>query len=129
MLGTVDYMAPEQARDARTVDIRADIYGLGGTLYWLLTGERPFPGDRSPIEELLARQNEMPAPLRQHRTDIPLELDAIVCQMMARDPDDRYPTPLAVILALNDFLNASPAVSVAETIADEPLGSGSGPRA
>jgi response regulator RpfG family c-di-GMP phosphodiesterase len=105
MLGTVDYMAPEQARDARSVDIRADIYGLGGILYWLLTGERPFPGDRSVVEELLARQHEMPVPLRTRRSDVPLELEAIVCQMMARDPSDRYPTPLALITALNAFLD------------------------
>jgi response regulator RpfG family c-di-GMP phosphodiesterase/serine/threonine protein kinase len=106
MLGTVDYMAPEQARDARSVDIRADIYGLGGILYWLLAGQRPFPGDRSAVEELLARQHEMPAPLRCQRPDVPLELEAIVCQMMARDPSDRYPTPLALITALNAFLHA-----------------------
>lgn len=103
-LGTVDYMAPEQARDARSVDIRADIYGLGGTLYWLLTGKKPFPGDRPPLEELLARQHETPVPPRQIRPDIPLELETIICQMMARDPSDRYPTPLALISALNNFL-------------------------
>jgi response regulator RpfG family c-di-GMP phosphodiesterase/serine/threonine protein kinase len=103
-LGTVDYMAPEQARDARSVDIRADIYALGGTLYWLLTGTRPFPSDRPVLEELLARQHETPASMRSLRGDIPLELEMIVCQMMARDPGDRYPTPLAVISALNAFL-------------------------
>ena len=111
VLGTVDYMAPEQARDARSVDIRADIYGLGGTLYWLLTGRQPFPGDRSPLEELLARQHETPAMPRTLRADLPVELEAIVCQMMARDPNDRYPTPLAVIAALNDFLEPTSSVS------------------
>lgn len=104
MLGTIDYMAPEQARDARSVDIRADVYGLGGTLYWLLTGQKPFPGNRPLVEELLARQHEAPIPPRQLRPEIPLELEAIICQMMARDPNDRYPTPLAVIAALNDLL-------------------------
>jgi response regulator RpfG family c-di-GMP phosphodiesterase/serine/threonine protein kinase len=114
VLGTVDYMAPEQARDARSVDIRADIYGLGGTLYWLLTGQRPFPGNRSPLEELLARQHETPALPRSLRPDIPVELEAIVCQMMARDPNDRFPTPLAVVAALNDFLESNPAASAGQ---------------
>jgi response regulator RpfG family c-di-GMP phosphodiesterase len=121
MLGTVDYMAPEQARDARSVDIRADIYGLGGILYWLLTGERPFPGDRSVVEEMLARQHEMPAPLRQRRPDVPLELEAVVCQMMARDPSDRYATPLALITALNAFLDShgnAPGSSASPTRSD-----------
>jgi HD-GYP domain-containing protein (c-di-GMP phosphodiesterase class II) len=104
MLGSIDYMAPEQARDARSVDIRADIYGLGGTLYWLLSGHKPFPGERSPIEELLARQKETPRPLRNLCPAVPAELEAIVSQMMALDPDDRYPTPLAVISALSSFL-------------------------
>jgi response regulator RpfG family c-di-GMP phosphodiesterase len=109
LLGTVDYMAPEQARDARAVDIRADIYGLGGVLYWLLAGHKPFPGDRPPLEELLARQKESPAPLRHARPDVPPELEAVVAQMMAPDPNDRYPTPLAVITALNGFLDRSQA--------------------
>jgi response regulator RpfG family c-di-GMP phosphodiesterase/serine/threonine protein kinase len=107
MLGTVEYMAPEQARDARSVDIRADIYGLGGVLYWLLSGQKPFPGDRPPLEELLARQRESPRPLRSLLPTVPMELEAIVCQMMAQDPGDRYPTPLAVITALNAFLDKS----------------------
>jgi response regulator RpfG family c-di-GMP phosphodiesterase len=105
MLGTVEYMAPEQARDARAVDIRADIYGLGGVLYWLLAGHRPFPGERPPLEELLARQRESPPPLRRLRAEVPPELEAIVARMMAHDPGDRYPTPLAAITALNAFLD------------------------
>jgi response regulator RpfG family c-di-GMP phosphodiesterase/serine/threonine protein kinase len=111
VLGTVDYMAPEQARDARSVDIRADIYGLGGTLYWLLTGQRPFPGDRPPLEELLARQHETPPLPRALRPDIPAQLESVICQMMARDPNDRFPTPLAVIAALSDFLEPASFVS------------------
>ncbi len=107
VLGTIDYMAPEQARDARSVDVRADIYSLGGTLYWMLTGKRPFPTDRPVMQELLARQHETPASARNLRPDIPLELESVVCQMMALDPNDRYPTPLAVIAALNQFLEPS----------------------
>ncbi|HZT81120.1 MAG TPA: HD domain-containing phosphohydrolase, partial [Gemmataceae bacterium] len=110
MLGTVDYMAPEQARDARSADIRADIYGLGGTLYWLLTGQKPFPGDRAPVVELLARQHDAPPALRRGRPDAPPELEAVVARMMATNPDDRYPTPLAVMQALSRF--REPAVAV-----------------
>jgi response regulator RpfG family c-di-GMP phosphodiesterase/serine/threonine protein kinase len=105
MLGTVEYMAPEQARDARTVDIRADLYGLGGVLHWLITGQKPFPGNRPPLEELLARQRESPPPLRRLRPEVPAELEAVVARMMAQDPNDRYPTPLAVITALSGFLD------------------------
>jgi HD-GYP domain-containing protein (c-di-GMP phosphodiesterase class II) len=118
MLGSVDYMAPEQARDARSVDIRADIYGLGGTLYWLLTGKKPFAGDRSLIEEVLARQRESPRPLHESRPDIPLELEAIVFQMMALEPHDRYPTPLAVMGAIHSFLETMLDPGPAATAAD-----------
>src|SRR5207253_1775318 len=88
VLGTIDYVAPAQARDARSVDVRADIYSLGGTLYWLLTGQRPFPKDRPVVQELMARQHETPAPARSLRPEIPLELESIICQMMALDPND-----------------------------------------
>jgi putative two-component system response regulator len=107
VLGTIDYMAPEQARDARSVDVRADIYSLGATLYWMLTGQRPFPTDRPIVQELMARQHETPASARSLRPEIPLELESVVCQMMALDPNDRYPTPLAVVAALNQFLEPS----------------------
>jgi response regulator RpfG family c-di-GMP phosphodiesterase/serine/threonine protein kinase len=127
MLGSVDYMAPEQARDARSVDIRADIYGLGGTLYWLLTGRKPFPGDRPIIEELLARQRESPQPLEHARPDIPPELQTLVLQMMALEPSGRYPTPAAVMTALNAFLEqkSSGCLPAALSIGDElgPAGS------
>ncbi len=117
MLGSVDYMAPEQARDARSVDIRADIYGLGGTLYWLLTGDKPFPGDRPVIEELLARQRESPLPLQQARSDIPPQLDSLVAQMMALEPGGRYPTPAAVMSALNAFLKETSSSRAANSAA------------
>ena len=105
MLGSVEYVAPEQARDARSVDIRADIYSLGGTLYWLLSGKKPFEEDRPMLEALLARQRETPLPLHRIRPEIPLELEAVVCQMMAHEPADRYQTPSAVLTALSPFVD------------------------
>ncbi len=103
ILGTLDYLAPEQARDARSADIRADVYGLGGTLYWLLTGRKPFPGNRPVLQELIARQRERPVPLRQVRPDLPAELEVVLGRMMAPDPEQRYPTPQAVASALTAF--------------------------
>src|SRR5207245_10466076 len=69
-----------------------------------LTGRSPFPSERPVIEELLARQREPPLPLRQARSDIPAELEALVVQMMALDPAGRYPTPAAVMSVLHAFL-------------------------
>jgi response regulator RpfG family c-di-GMP phosphodiesterase/serine/threonine protein kinase len=115
LVGTVDYMAPEQARDARAVDIRADIYALGGTLHWLLTGQKPFPKDRPLVEELLARQHESPAPVRSLRTEVPEELEELVGRMMARDPAERISSPLSVIAALNDFVD--PSMTMAGSVA------------
>jgi hypothetical protein len=103
VLGTIDYMAPEQARDASTVDIRADLFGLGGVLYWCLTGRSPFPVDGSPVEAL-TRRLTAPAPsIRAVNPDLPPELDAVVVRMMAPRPDDRYPDPGTVIEALRPF--------------------------
>jgi HD-GYP domain-containing protein (c-di-GMP phosphodiesterase class II)/tRNA A-37 threonylcarbamoyl transferase component Bud32 len=106
VLGTIDYMAPEQARDASTVDIRADLFGLGGILYWCLTGRSPFPSDASPVEAL-TRRLTAPAPsVRAVNPDLPAELDAVVAWMMAPRPEDRYPDPGAVIEALRPFIGS-----------------------
>ncbi len=103
-LGTIDYMAPEQARDASSVDIRADLYGLGGTLYWCLTGKAPFPVEGNVLQQLAARQT-MPSPhVRTVRLELPADLDAVVCRLMAPKPEDRYPTPHALMNALLSFL-------------------------
>lgn len=104
VLGTVDFMAPEQARDASSVDIRADIYSLGGTFYWCLAGDLPFPNSGSPTECILRRLNQPPPSIRNVRPEMPAELDAVLAKMMALHPDDRYATPEAVLKALLPFL-------------------------
>jgi hypothetical protein len=102
LMGTLDYMAPEQARDARHADIRADIYSLGCTLYQLLTGQVPFPGgDAGSKAARLVK--DAPVPLSQLRPDLPKELAALVGRMMARRPEDRYQTPADVAAALAPF--------------------------
>ena len=100
VLGTLDFMAPEQVRDASTVDIRADLYGLGGTLYWCLAGKLPFPPQRNIAQELSRRLTQPPPSVLAARPDLPRELDVVVSRMMALDPNDRYPTPEAVQEAL-----------------------------
>jgi response regulator RpfG family c-di-GMP phosphodiesterase len=104
VLGTVDYMAPEQAQDASTVDIRADVFGLGATLFWCLAGRPPFKPTGNLAQELLARRTQSAPPIRSVRPEIDSELEAVVCRMMAPDPNDRYPTPSAVMQALLPFL-------------------------
>jgi response regulator RpfG family c-di-GMP phosphodiesterase/serine/threonine protein kinase len=103
-IGTIDYIAPEQAHDARAVDIRADIYGLGGTLFWCLTGRTPFPSDGDPVVDLARRLSEPPRSIRTWQPALPAELDAVVSRMMAVNPDDRYATPDAVMRSLVPFL-------------------------
>jgi hypothetical protein len=103
MLGTPDYVAPEQTLDAASADIRADVYSLGCTLYYLLAGVPPFPG-RSLYEVLQAHQALEAKPLNLVRPEVPEELAAIVRKMMAKDPAQRYQTPLALMQALAAFV-------------------------
>ena len=98
-LGTPDYVAPEQIRDAHAADIRADVYGLGCTLYYLLTGQPPFPGG-SAAEKIAAHLERTPRPLCQLRSDVPEGLAKVVERMMTKDPANRYQTPAAVVEAL-----------------------------
>ncbi|HXG09001.1 MAG TPA: response regulator [Gemmataceae bacterium] len=104
LLGTVGFMAPEQVRDASAVDIRADIYSLGCTLFWCLTGQEPFPARGSSREEVVRRQAQEPLSVRAVRADVPPELEQVVARMMAANPDQRYLTPQAVLRALLPFL-------------------------
>jgi serine/threonine protein kinase len=102
-LGTLPYMAPEQVHHADKVDIRADLYGLGGTLYWCLTGQPPFEVLDSALTQLAARlQQPAPSP-RAVRSEIPVELNAIVRRLLALQPADRYRTPGELLVALQEL--------------------------
>jgi serine/threonine protein kinase len=99
ILGTADYLAPEQALDSHSVDVRADIYGLGATFYFLLTGSPPFP-EGTPAQKILAHRLRTPRPVRELRPEVPAELAAVLEKMMAKDPGQRYQTPREVADAL-----------------------------
>jgi response regulator RpfG family c-di-GMP phosphodiesterase len=104
LLGSIDYMAPEQVKDAGSVDIRADIYGLGGTLFWCLAGRTPFEPKADLVHELNSRLTQHAPSVRAVKPNVPPELDAVIARMMACDPDRRYATPQAVMSALLPFL-------------------------
>jgi DNA-binding response OmpR family regulator len=106
-LGTIDYLAPEQARDATSVDIRADIYGLGGVLFWCLTGQAPFSSTGNVVHDLLHRLRQSPPSIRTFRPELSEELDAVVSRMMAVEPGARFLTPQAVMRALAPFLQSN----------------------
>jgi serine/threonine protein kinase len=104
-LGTPDYMAPEQILDAASADIRADIYSLGCTLYYLLTGEPPFKR-KSMYEVFQAHQSMEAKLLNLMRPEVPQELAAVVRKMMAKEPAKRYQSPVEVVQALAPFVKA-----------------------
>ncbi len=99
VLGTVDYLAPEQGVDSHAVDARADVYSLGATFYYLMAGVPPF-GEGTLVERARAHQKQALRPIRSIRPEIPAGLEAILLRMMAREPADRYPTAAAVVEAL-----------------------------
>lgn len=105
-LGTIDYLAPEQAQDASSVDIRADIYSLGATLYWCLTGQTPFVSNGRIVEDFLRRSNQAPPSILDIRPEAPQELAAVVTKMMAVQPGDRFQTPASVMAALMPFFES-----------------------
>jgi WD40 repeat protein len=102
VLGTVDYIAPEQADNAHGADIRSDIYSLGCTLYHLLAGRPPFPTG-TPLQKLTAHVNKKPQPLTELRDDLPEGLMSVLERMTAKNPRDRYQTPAEVAIALEPF--------------------------
>lgn len=125
VLGTLDFMAPEQIGDAGSVDIRADIFALGGTLYWCLTGRTPFESKGNVIQQIAHRQTQVPPSLLKWRPEISPDLDKIVMRMMALHPDDRFASPQEVMQALLPFLR--PEMRDVATIPSERLCVKSGP--
>ncbi|MCA9038257.1 MAG: protein kinase, partial [Planctomycetaceae bacterium] len=106
ILGTPDYIAPEQVTDPRSADTRADIYSLGCTCYYLLTGQPPFPAGNT-IQKLIAHRDQTPESLRDLRPDISPAVVAIVSCMMARNPEDRFQDPREVATAIDALSSGS----------------------
>jgi WD40 repeat protein/serine/threonine protein kinase len=114
LVGTVDYMAPEQGVDPRGVDIRADVYSLGCTLYHFLAGVPPYP-EGTVLQKLMWHQEREPQPLERYRPDLPPGLGDLCRKAMARRPDDRYQTPGELAAALAPFASTLEATEHRDT--------------
>lgn len=100
LIGTPDFLSPEQSRNSRDADIRSDLYALGCTFYYLLTGRVPFPADT--LSNKIWKQNfEEPTPIEQYRPDVPPGVVGIVRKLMAKKPEDRFQTPAALVAELD----------------------------
>jgi len=116
-VGTVDYLAPEQARNSRSADIRSDIYALGCTLYHMLSGRPPFT-EGTLTERIYQHAEAEPPDLRRFNRDIPADLLAICRRMMAKKPADRYQTPTEL---LQDLTGERPEAKPAPRPQPEPV--------
>ena len=103
LLGTIGYMSPEQARDPHTVDSRADLFSLGASMYWALTGHEPYPETGNTLQDLQRRMTSSAPPVRQIRPEVPAEVSDLVARLMETDPDQRYPSARAVAATLTGF--------------------------
>src|SRR5262249_32005790 len=103
LLGSLDFMAPEQSIDPSSVGTAADIYGLGATFFWLLTRQPPFPSEASVAKALYALQFSRPRRLRSLMPNAPKELDELIDQMLSRDTASRPPSPVSLMPVLAKF--------------------------
>jgi serine/threonine-protein kinase len=123
VMGTADYMAPEQAISSSKADARSDIYGLGCTLYYMLAAEPPYPGGNA-VEKMLKHQLDRAPPIEKRRPDVPPAMARVLERMMAKKPDERYQSADELVAALSGLAEAAraapavaPAVSPAAPVA------------
>jgi serine/threonine protein kinase len=124
-LGTFDYISPEQARDARSADIRSDLYSLGCTMFFMLVGKAPF-AEGTMVQKLLQHQQEMPPEISDLRTEVPRRLVSVVHKLMSKRPQDRFQHPAALEFELLsiaedegfDVTASRPAIDVDSTVAE-----------
>jgi serine/threonine-protein kinase len=107
VMGTPDYMSPEQGRSLQNVDIRSDLYSLGCTLYYMLSGRPPFAGGRA-LEKLVRHCSEDPTPIAEFRSDIPEGVAEIVHRLMAKNPLERHQSPMQLAMELTPFSVQTP---------------------
>ena len=124
-LGTFDYISPEQAKDPRAADLRSDIYSLGCTLYFMLTGQPPYPGGTM-LQKLISHGNAPPPDARHIRANVSHELSAVIQRMLAKKPDDRYQNANDLItdlrlIAYKDGLTRSQGVVAAPANLENPI--------
>jgi serine/threonine protein kinase len=123
VIGTLDYIAPEQARDPRTADIRADLYSLGCTFHYLLTGQVLYPGGTW-LDKLDKHRNEAPPRIQSLRAEVPVEVASILNRLLAKKPEERYQTPAELSAALERWCDpaalAGATLAVGETIDIKP---------
>ena len=106
-LGTADYISPEQSLHSHDVDARADVYSLGCTLYFILTGQVPFPLN-TVAEKLVAQRMKVPPPISTYVSDVPQGVIDLVAKMMAKKPEDRFQTAAEVAEALKPYAKQLP---------------------
>ena len=107
IMGTPDFMSPEQANSTSVVDFRSDIYSLGASLYYLLAGQPPFASG-SVAQKLESLANSQPTPIESLRPDVPQELADVINRMMAKDPDNRFQSTQEVVIALAPLIASNP---------------------
>jgi serine/threonine protein kinase len=107
ILGTVDYISPEQANDVHAADIRSDLYSLGCTFYFALTGQVPFP-DCAPLQKMAKHLTEQPRPVQALRPEVPPAVAAIVQKLMAKDRNQRFQAPADLVRELSPWGGPAP---------------------